>query len=100
MQTGDDAGDVTGRQTAREAVRQTAREEGRQHRSRAGDQAGGRQRRHACDVELGPRNDAANGPIKVVAKDLMLMSYEAVRSCGASRDHDISQGIASLMLTR
>ena len=45
---------------------------------------------HGSKVELGPRNDAANGPIQVVAKDLMLMSYEAVRSSGASRDHNVS----------
>ena len=51
-------------------------------------------------VELGSRNDAANGPVQIVAKELMLMSYEAVRSCGASRDHDVSQGMTSPMLTR
>ena len=44
---------------------------------------------HGLKVELGPRNDAANGSIQVVAKDLMLMSYEAVRSSGASRDNDV-----------
>ena len=55
---------------------------------------------HGSKVELGPRNDAANGPVQVAVKDLMLMSCEAVRLCGASQDHDVSQGIASPMLTR
>ena len=45
---------------------------------------------HGSKVELGPRNDAANGPVQVVAKDLMLMSYEAVCLSGALRDHNVS----------
>ena len=43
---------------------------------------------HGSKVELGPRNDAANGPVQVVAKDPMLMSYEAV--CW-SREHRHNQ---------
>ena len=33
---------------------------------------------HGLKVELGQRNSAANGTVQVLAKDLMIMSYEAV----------------------
>jgi len=52
---------------------------------------------HGSNIEPSPRNNAINEPIQVMAKNLMLISYGAVRSCKTSQDNDVSQGIASPM---
>ena len=45
---------------------------------------------HGSKIEPSPRNNATNEPIQVMAKNLMLISYEAVRYCSkASADDDV-----------
>jgi hypothetical protein len=52
---------------------------------------------HGSKIEPIPRN-AAQEPVQVMSKNLMLLAYEAVRSCAkTSQDDDTSQGIASPM---
>jgi hypothetical protein len=53
---------------------------------------------HGPKIEPGPRNNATHEPIQVMAKNLMLLSYQAVRSCSkASKDSHVSHGMASPM---
>mmetsp|Transcript_28212 Transcript_28212/g.51399 ORF Transcript_28212/g.51399 Transcript_28212/m.51399 type:complete len:268 (-) Transcript_28212:308-1111(-) len=52
---------------------------------------------HGTKIEPSPRNNAVNEPIQVMAKNLMLISYEAVRSCKTSQHDDVSQGIVAPM---
>lgn len=53
---------------------------------------------HGSKIEPSPRNNAVNEPIQVMAKNLMLLSYEAVRSCSkSSDDSEASTGIISPM---
>ncbi|KAL7551893.1 hypothetical protein ACHAWF_015096 [Thalassiosira exigua] len=53
---------------------------------------------HGSKIEPGPRNNATHEPIQVMAKNLMLLAYQAVRSCSkASKDSHVSHGMASPM---
>ncbi|KAL7530460.1 hypothetical protein ACHAXR_006117, partial [Thalassiosira sp. AJA248-18] len=52
---------------------------------------------HGSKIEPSPRNNAVHEPIQVMAKNLMLRSYEAVRSCHKTSPDNVSQGVASPM---
>mmetsp|Transcript_14196 Transcript_14196/g.30254 ORF Transcript_14196/g.30254 Transcript_14196/m.30254 type:complete len:1153 (-) Transcript_14196:223-3681(-) len=52
---------------------------------------------HGSKIEPSPRNNAINETIQVTAKNLMLISYEAVRSCKSSQDSNVAQNVASPM---